>query len=88
MDTEKLNVVRKKSKLKVAFDALRKQLIYEFKMLCYMAKSGPLARYYRMVYSKRFTIHHKKKSETPREFIKRLGGEEDFISSVEQKLYN
>lgn len=86
---EKLQVAKKtKTKLGLALDKLRRELAYQIKMRIYMTKDTPLAKYYRLVYSKRLSPEHKQKSETPREFIARVSDlDTSFITSVEESLY-
>lgn len=86
---EKAAIIKKKrTKFSLAISGFGKALMYNLKMLLYMAKTTPLAKYYRLVLSKRFSPKHKLKSETPREFIKRVSDlDSKFIDSVEVELY-
>ena len=59
---------------------------HHMRMLVYMTKDNELARYYRLVYRKRFTKDRRRKSETPREFILRTDAGLD-ICEVERLLY-
>ena len=79
---------RSKTKFGLALDKLRRELAYQIKMRLYMTKDTPLAKYYRLVYSKRLGSDRKQKSETPREFILRVSDfDTTFIASVEETLY-
>lgn len=88
---ERAVVIRKKkTKLSIALEKLFKHLVHEMRMLLFMMGKSSLAKYYRMVYSRRFTPSGKKNSETPREFVLRIMGneaDEKFIEEIERELY-
>jgi len=79
---------KKKTRFSLALAKLFEDILHEIKMLIYMTRGNALAKYYRIVYAKRFSVDHKKKSETPREFLTRVSDlSSDFILEVEQDLY-
>ncbi|MCQ2552553.1 MAG: hypothetical protein MJ148_04340 [Clostridia bacterium] len=71
--SEKARVSQKKStRFGKALIRLWENFVHALRMGLYMMKGNELAKYYRLVFRKRFTKDRKLASETPREFINRV----------------